>query len=395
MEDPFPEGPVVRRGAAALALLAVACTGVGRAHAGTFRDLFERPITRPVGDALAESIGRALPLTAASAGITFSFNKEAHAFERETEILGQLFLERPRPIGRGKWNLSVSYQRVGIDTVDGHDLDRLSDTRFPIVAPDTGRLFTVPRFGLDLTTHQITTSVTYGATDNLDVNLTIPVVYSHFGVNVIFRDLASGSEQRARVRASKLGPGDLFLRGKYRLLHRAWGDLAAGLVVRMPTGNQDNFQGTGTWEPAPYLYAATASRSVGRGVSLQAYANGGVELDADDVDRSAGRFGLGLDCTVRERFTAAVAMLGREPFQGIAPAGFFDVARVDPRTGRRFEAPLLGLERDRASAYDLSLGGRVDLWRDTVFGFVDIVLPINQDGFRSGVIPLLGIEAAF
>jgi hypothetical protein len=395
MEDPWPEGPVVRRRAAALALLAVASTGVPGARAGTFRDIFERPITRPVGDALAESIGRTLPLTAASAGVTFSFNKETHAFERETEILGQLFLERPRTIGRDKWNLSVSYQRVRIDTVDGHDLDRLSDTRFPIVDPDTGRLFTVPRFGLDLDTHQVTTSVTYGATDDLDVNLTIPVVYSRFGVNVIFRDLASGSEQRARVRSTKLGPGDLFLRGKYRLLHGAWGDLAAGLVLRMPTGNQDNFQGTGTWEPAPYLYAATPSLSPWRGVRLQAYANGGLELDADDVDRSAGRFGLGLDCAVRERFTAAVAVLARAPFQGIGPPGFFDVARADPRTGRRFEAPVLGLERDRDSAYDLSLGGRVDLWRDTLFGFVDVILPLTRDGFRSDVIPLLGVEAAF
>jgi len=284
---------------------------------------------------------------------------------------------------------------VRIDTVDGHDLDRLSDTRFPIVDPDNGRLFTVPRFGLDLDTHQVTTSVTYGVTDDLDLNLTIPVLDSRFGTNVIFRDVANGQEQRARVRSSKVGPGDLFLRGKYRLLHGAWGDLAAGLVLRAPAGNQDNFQGTGAWEPAPMLYAATPSLSLGHGVGLQAYANGGVELNADDIERSAGRFGLGLDCAVKERFTAAVAVLGREPFQGIAPPGFFDVARVDPTTGRRFTAPVLGLERDRASAYDLSLGGRVDLWHDTVFGFANVILPLNRDGFRSDVIPLVGIEAAF
>ena len=90
-----------------------------------------------------------------------------------------------------------------------------------------------------------------------------------------------------------------------------------------------------------------------------------------------------------------MAVLGRESFQGIAPPGFFDVARVDPRTGRRFTAPVLGLERDRASTYDLSLGGRVNLWHDTVFGFANVILPLNRDGFRSDVIPLVGIEAAF
>ena len=396
MEDPGSEGPGVRRGAAAIAMLAAACAGVPGARAETFREILgERPITRPVGDALADSIGHTLPITAASAGVTFSFNKATHAWERETDILGQLYLERPRPLGRGKLNLSVSYQWVRIDTVDGQDLDRLSDTRFPIVDPKNGRLFTLPRFGLELETHQVTTSVTYGATDNLDLNLTIPVLYSRFGVNGILRDVATGQEQRARVRSSKVGPGDLFLRGKYRLLHGAWGDLAAGLVLRAPAGNQDNFQGTGTWEPAPMLYAATPSLSLGHGVGLQAYANGGVELNGSAVDQSAGRFGLGLDCAVKERFTAAVAFLGREPFEGIAPPGFFDVARVDPRTGQRFTAPVLGLERERASTYDLSLGGRVDLWRDTVFGFANVILPLNRDGFRSDVIPLVGVEAAF
>ena len=395
MEDPRPEGPGVRRGATAIAVLAAACASVPGARAESFREIFQRPITRPVGDALADSIGHALPITAASAGVTFWFDKESHAWQRETDLLGQLYLERPRPLGRGKLNLSVSYQWVRIDTVDGQDLDRLSDTRFPIVDPDNGRLFTLPRFGLDLDTHQVTTSITYGATDDLDLNLTIPVLYSRFAVNAILRDVASGQEQRSHVDSTKLGAGDIFLRAKYRLVHGAWGDLAAGLVLRAPAGNQNNFQGTGTWEPAPMLYAATPSLSLGRRVRLQAYANGGVELNGDDVERSAGRFGLGLDCAILERFTVAVAFLGREPFQGIAPPGFFDVARVDPSTGRRFMAPVLGLERDRASAYDLSLGGRVNLWHDTVFGFANVILPLNRDGFRSDVIPLVGFEAAF
>src|SRR5437899_6340627 len=152
MEEPGPEGPGMRRGAAAIAVFAAACASVPGARAETFRETFERPITRPIGDALADSLGHALPITAASAGVTFSFNKESHAWERETDILGQLYPERPRPPGRGSLNLSVSYQWVRIDTVDGQNLDRLSDTRFPIVDPRNGPLVTVPRFGLDLDT---------------------------------------------------------------------------------------------------------------------------------------------------------------------------------------------------------------------------------------------------
>src|SRR5439155_25941314 len=126
---------------------------------------------------------------------------------------------------------------------------------------------TLTRFGLELDTRQVTTSITHGVTDDLDLNLTGPVLYSRFAVSAILRDLASGQEQRSHVRSSKLGPGDLFLRAKYRLVHGAWGDLAAGLVLRAPAGNQDNFQGTGPWEPAPMLYAATPSLSLGRRVA--------------------------------------------------------------------------------------------------------------------------------
>jgi hypothetical protein len=209
------------------------------------------------------------------------------------------------------------------------------------------------------------------------------------------RDLASGRVQRDHVHDVKFGPGDLFLRAKQRLVHGRWGDLAAGLVLRAPTGDEENFQGTGVWELAPMLYAATPRFQLARGVLLQSYVNGGVDLDVEDVAASEGRFGVGLDCEVAQRATIAVAFLGREPFEGIAPPGFFDVPRMNRRTGQRFTAPLLGLERDRASAYDLSIGGRVDLWRDTVFAFGNVIVPLNREGFRSDVIPLVGVEVVF
>src|SRR5207245_8680279 len=117
MEDPGPEGPGVRRGAAAIAVLAAACAGVPGARAETFRETFERPITRPIGDALADSIGHALPITAASAGVTFSFNKESHAWERGTDNPGELYLARARPAGRGKLNPTVRSQRVRHHTI--------------------------------------------------------------------------------------------------------------------------------------------------------------------------------------------------------------------------------------------------------------------------------------
>ena len=41
------------------------------------------------------------------------------------------------------------------------------------------------------------------------------------------------------------------------------------------------------------------------------------------------------------------------------------------------------------------MGARVNLWRDRLMGFADAILPLNDDGFRADVIPLVGIEMIF
>ena len=53
----------------------------------------------------------------------------------------------------------------------------------------------------------------------------------------------------------------------------------------------------------------------------------------------------------------------------------------------------LGDALARFDFYDLSLGGRVALWRATVIGSLNVIVPLNRDGLRADVIPLAGIEA--
>jgi hypothetical protein len=44
---------------------------------------------------------------------------------------------------------------------------------------------------------------------------------------------------------------------------------------------------------------------------------------------------------------------------------------------------------------DLSVGGRGSVWRDTVFAFVNVVLPLNDGFVRTDPIPVIGVEATF
>src|SRR5438128_8415228 len=253
--------------------------GVAPAAAATFASNFGT-VTRPFAEALGESIGRALPVTSASPGVVYTFDFATGAPKRETEVLGQLFLERADTVGRQRWNLGLSYQHVKIDTFNGADIGELRDTRLPI-APSR---LTIPLFDIDLETHELTGTATYGVTDDLDLNLTVPLLYSEFGLRSVFR-FPSRVDRPPAVRATKLGVGDIFLRGKYRLLSSDLAHLAFGVVLRVPSGDKENFQGTGDLELAPPLYASTRAFHPAHWLAFQAYLNAGPNFDVDAVDR--------------------------------------------------------------------------------------------------------------
>jgi hypothetical protein len=73
--------------------------------------------------------------------------------------------------------------------------------------------------------------------------------------------------------------------------------------------------------------------------------------------------------------------------------------RIGPEARRRRSSPFLSRfplsEDERADIFDLSVGGRLNVWRDTVFGFANAIVALNDDGVRSDVIPTVGLEATF
>jgi len=358
-----------------------------------------------IGDRLthrvAEAFVRSFPVIAASAGVTYRFDPVTGAFEREAAMVGQLFLERAEPIGRDHWNFGVSYQRVALESIEGKDADALHDS-IPIALVNDNLevvgLATFDRMSIEAVTHVATLSLTYGVTDAADVNVTVPVIVSDLKTEVMVSALnvATGESATGTARDSETsaGFGDVILRGRYRLFELEPVKVAGGLVLRFPSGEVDSLRGTGTYEIAPLLYASTRAWRPLPWARLTAYLNGGVDLVADDVDASEGRWGVGLDWGITDGATIGLSVLGRHPFKRLASPGFFDVVRVlpGPRLGT---APLFGIEGERPDYYDFSAGGRVNIWRDTVIAFANAVVPLNDAGIRTGVIPLVGLEAAF
>jgi hypothetical protein len=361
-----------------------------------------------LSNAIADTAARNLPIVAASAGFTYKYNPELEVFERTSETLGPLFLERPDTLGRGKLNVNVSYQYVELNQIDGTDLNNL-EARDPIVirvvdsaGNPLGFTANRLRYKLSLVNHIVGLSTTYGVLDNLDVNILLPVIVTDYdvtarnqqrflaGTDGVFSPQPA-PEQTGPVSTGHTGVGDILLRAKYQLPRHGGLRSALGLQLRLPSGDKDNFQGTGTFEASPFLYLSTVLWS-----RVEPHASFGLDLRSDDVERSQGRYGLGVDVDVTRRVGIALAFLGRSEFKRSSPASETSFLHlVDPASSRVEQRPLLGIDFDRKDYFDLSFGVRTVVWRQ-IMVFANGIYALNDDGLRNDtIIPMVGVEGTF
>lgn len=360
-------------------------------------------------EALAENIAdtaaRSLPVISSSAGFTYRYNPATEVFERTSQTLGPLFLERPDTLGQGKFNVSVSFQYVEFDAFDGTDLSELAnDDPVVIRAVDAsgtpiGFRGVRLRYSLGLQNYVTAFSATYGVTDDLDVNLLVPIVVTNMRIGVHAQEVAtagldgvftpsSGPERVGRDDGHAVGVGDILLRGKYQLPRLDCLRSAVGLQLRLPSGRAADFQGTGDVEVSPFVYLSTILWN-----RVEPHANFGFDLNASDVAKSAARYGVGVDVDVTPIVNVNVGYLGRSEFDDGADAA--DTRFQHLRGGRTVPEPLLGLEFDRKDTSDLTFGVRVVVWRN-VMAFANGIYAIDDSGLRNDtIIPAGGIEGTF
>jgi len=354
----------------------------------------------PLGPALANTVALTYPVASASSSVTYVYNPALDVLERRIGVGGPIIGERAETIGRGVLDVGLSYSHVHLTSINGEDLDHLVNR--PVV---DGRVISFPvpsgtmlkdgRFtnflpvrvaaDLGIAANIVTPSLTYGVTPDLDVNVTLPILQTSLDVDTRSRipdprlprfALPAGSPlagtERLAASDSAAGVGDLLLRAKYLLLREEFVDVAALLGLSLPTGDQDNFQGTGTTRVQPLLVLSHVF-----GDRFEPLLNVGMDINADDVSRSIVRWAVGTTAQVGP-VTGALVFLGRHELarqsDPIEPAFFFQIERNDQ--------------------YDASIGLR---WRfaDTGFVSANALVPMNQQGLRADVIPTVEVEYAF
>ncbi|HXJ34013.1 MAG TPA: hypothetical protein VMS22_08210 [Candidatus Eisenbacteria bacterium] len=356
-------------------------------------------------DNIADFAARALPITSASAGFTYRYNPTLEVFERTSETLGPVFLERPDTLGRNKFNVSVSFQYVEFNEFDGTQLTRLQNndpivtTAFDAGGNQIGFRAQTLRYSLALQNYVTTVSFTWGVLDDLDLNILLPIIATNMRLGVHAQEVATagldgvftpstGPERVGYENGNPVGVGDILLRAKYQLPRLDWLRSAAGLVLRLPSGSHGNFQGTGDVEVSPFLYLSTVLWD-----RVEPTMNLGIDYDASNVSKSAASYGIGVDVDITKRINFNLAYLGRSQFEGTAEPD--DTSFLHLSNGQTVSEPLLGLNFGRKDTSDLSFGIRVVVWGNVML-YANGIYALNDQGLRNDtVIPAGGIEGTF
>lgn len=311
-------------------------------------------------------------VTAATPGFAYRYDPETGALVRDTTSRGPVLVEPPGTIGRGNFGVGMSYVYEDFQDLNGEPLaDALNEARFS--AGTATRLETDTQ-KFSLTSHFFSFYGTWGVTDRLDVNILLPLVITHLALRGRNSGVFQGSpivDSTYDEDMSKVGVGDILLRGKHRLFERGPLSGAAALTLRLPSGNEDNFQGLGDVVVTPLAIAAYA---IG---PHDVHMNLGVDANADDVERTRVRYALGASAQVLPVLAVLVDVIGSSALSD------------DDFTTDGTEARV-----DRTDIVDLAVGFKSSI-RERLVLNAGVLVPLTDDGLRAEVVPVAGFELTF
>src|SRR5687767_950795 len=389
----------------------------GSNHAAHFNSAFQSEF-RLMNVALTSQLAT-VPLPSPASGFTYHFDSATGTFVRTTRSFGPILADRGETIGRGKIAFGYTYQFFSFDHLDGislanvpavftHDSADLGGGRSDIVSTANT---------IEATVSQLTGALTYGLTDRIDVSLAVPVVRtrlsllsnatihrigtgSNLGVHY-FRDPDAiggyGSTRQYYAEGSAGGVGDLVARVKATLMREGSRALAAGLDVRLPTGDEQNLLGSGAPGLRPF---AAISASVGPFAphANVSYQWNGKSLLAGNV-RQAQKgdlpdqfaYALGADVLVAQRLSVVFDLFGQRVVS--SPRLLSRTSELSGAAGRvTLQDIQFSTESYWTSAGGFGLKGNVASKMLVTF---NLRFAVADGGLTDRLSPLLGVEWAF
>jgi hypothetical protein len=339
------------------------------------------------------------PTGTSAGGFTWTFDDTLHVPVRRSRSFGPMFAERPFTTGKGKLNVGAAFQHTTFTSVGGRPLTDLEQS-ITYVNGDTFRSKSTLGVQLDRTI----VSATYGLHDKIDIAATVPFGSARVSGFALTYQNQYGVEETKRTDSSgsSFGIGDVLLRTKVALLASDSFDAAAAVDIRLPTGDPEKLLGTGFTQARVMFIGGTTFGSVNPHINLgYTFGGEGMVFGADNRwEGSSGdpellnrqpseefNYTAGVDIAATSRITIAGDVIGRL-VKNSALMTFNEHVAEDNRQVVPVVTPgtvhlLMG-----AVGAKVSVGGAWLLTGSLLF-------PLNDNGIKAAVTPIIGFERAF
>jgi len=374
----------------------------------------------PALNSLIASNVSSFPLSSTVAGVTFDFSSGQPMSIAES--LGPIFAEKAQTLGKGKLNIGFNYTSLNLARLRGMKTDDIRFTFAHQDLTDDGTLGENPTendvidlfLNLDASANIFAFYGTWGVTNSFDVSVAVPVVnislqgtaravissftlanlgraFHSFNADQLNPDLVDDVPYDESV----TGLGDVALRLKYSILAGGDLDLAALADIRLPTGEETDFLGTGKTNAR---FSWIMSKKVGNFVP---HLNLGYDRRGADLDSDEFEFVFGFDNKIAKGVTFAADVLGEIDINNdeaikLAP-GSVTIVDNNATTGARSQrfVDLSNIsDRDNDNTIDVALGFRIAPSENFLF-LANVLVPLNDGGLRSTFAPTIGLAISF
>jgi len=353
------------------------------------------------------------PLGSSSGGFSFDFDAASGTFKRASNTFGPAFAERALTNGRRKLTFGGNFQYSSYSKFEGSSLDDGS-IKFYLTHQDVagnnffeGDLIEAD-LRLDLKSATTTLFANYGLTDKVDVAIAAPIIHVSIdaAVDAKILRLATG-QNTTNIHAfpgntdsatftssgSATGIGDILIRAKYHFLDTGSGGLAAGIDVRLPTGDSENLLGTGA---AAATFTLIGSAPHGR---LAPHFNVGftgagssdiIEVPNEFAYKFGSEFAAAPTATFNIDFIGRTLVnSGRLELTPTVHSYFNNVGTPGSLTTQEYQ-------RNDASLnlLTLALGGKFNVGGNLLIN-ANILVPLTDAGIKANVTPVIGAEYTF
>jgi hypothetical protein len=334
-----------------------------------------------------------LPLATPASGFIYTFDRQKGVYTGSQESFGPLLAERSETIGRHKAYFAFTYQRFPFSEIDGNGLKKIP-ILFYFPSEKSPEVVTETTNRVDTKVDQFVAFGTFGATDWLDVSVAIPFEKISMGVSAAGTEYSTMTTAKASfnefLAGDASGLGDVVISAKGTLLKRERYGVALGGELRFPSGDEQNFLGSGAFGLKPYVVLSRRGRIAPHlNLAYQWNANSSLAMVQNgNEQRLPGFFGYtaGADIGVTRRLTVVGDWVGQH---------FFDASQVtkpktltEPVAGKQM--PFLTIQPTTGS-YDvnnLALGVKANPWSHLLL-LANMTIKLDEGGLRANVSPFL------